>query len=193
MQDQLFSYSAAVLGGLLLGYFLRYAYRTWLYTRPRRGSAATRFGESIRLRDLYRAAVLIEEEGNAFYLRMADKASLPGTRELCLALAAEEVKHRDFVQGQLDAWRPLAPHAAHWPAFLEKLKTEGFFAAAPGDGVSETELAAYAIRQEAKSVEFYRLFETAFPEAWKKAQIHRLVEEELDHEARLRAAYPGAA
>lgn len=193
MQDQIFSYSAAALGGLLLGYFLRSVYRSWRYTRPRRGSAVTRFGENIRLRDLYRAAVLIEEEGNAFYLKMAEKASRPETRELCLSLAGEEVKHRDFVQAQLDAWRPLAPHAVQWPAFLEKLKAEGFFAAAPADGAGEKEMAAYAIRQEIKSAEFYRLFEKAFPDAWKKAQIHSLVEEELRHEARLRSAYPGAA
>lgn len=193
MQDQIFYYSAAALGGLLLGHFLRSAYRAWRYTRPRRGSAVTRFGENIRLRDLYRAAVLIEEEGNAFYLKMAAKASLPETRDLCLALAAEEVGHRAFVQTQLDAWRTLPPHAAQWLAFVEKLKAEGFFAGAPGDGASEKELAAYAIRQEAKSAEFYRLFEKAFPDAWKKVHIHRLVEEELRHEARLRSAYPGAA
>ncbi len=193
MQDHFFYYSAAALGGLLLGYFLRSAYRVWSFTRPRRGSAVTRFGENVRLRDLYRAAVLIEEEGSAFYLKMAEKASRPETKELCLALAQEEVKHRLFVQEQLDAWRPLAPHAVQWPAFLEKLKAEGFFAAAPGAGASETELAAYAISQEAKSAEFYRLFEKSFPDAWKKGHIHTLVEEELRHEARLRASYPGAA
>lgn len=193
MQDQLFSYSAAALGALLLGYLLKSVYRAWRYTRPRRGSAVTRFGEGIRLRDLYRAAVLIEEEGNAFYLRMAAKAAVPETKDLCLALAGEEMKHRAFAQEQLDAWRPLAPHAVHWPAFVEKLKAEGFFSAAPGDGASERELAAYAIRQEVKSAEFYGLFEKAFPEAWKKARIHTLVEEELRHEARLRSAYPGAA
>lgn len=193
MQDQLFYYSAAAFGGLLLGYFLRHVYRAWRYSRPRRGSAVTRFGEGIRLRDLYRAAVLIEEEGNAFYLKMAEKASSPETRELCLALAQEELAHRAFVQEQLDAWRPLAPHAVQWPAFLEKLKAEGFFSDAPGAGASEAEMAGYAIRQEVRSAEFYRLFEKSFPAAWKKAHMHTLVEEELRHEARLRSAYPGAA
>lgn len=192
MNDQILIYSAAAAIAAFFVYLVVTARRAWLYARPRRGSAMTRFGENIRLRDLFRLAVLLEEEGRAFYLKMAEKAAAPEVKELCLELAGEEVKHRDLLQRQLDSWRPLAIHAAQWPAFLEKVKKEGFFGNPPGEGASEKEMAAYAIGQEIKSAEFYQLFEAAFPDAWKRLEIHGLVAQERAHEARLRAAYPGA-
>ena len=192
MNDPILIYSAAAIAAAFLVYFGMTARRAWLHAKPRRGSAMTRFGENIRLRDLFRLAVLLEEEGRAFYLKLAERAAAPAVKELCLELAGEEVKHRDRLQAQLDGWRPLAVHAAHWPAFLEKVKQEGFFGNPPGEGASEKEMAAYAIGQEMKTAEFYQLFETAFPDAWKRVEIHDLVVQERVHEARLRAAYPGA-
>lgn len=193
MNEQLYLYASGAASAGLILYFILAGRRPGLRARPLRGSAMTRFGENIRLRDLFRLAVLLEEEGLAFYLKMAEKASVPAVKELCLELAGEEVKHRDLLQGQLDSWSPLAVHPARWSAFLEKVKKEGFFGNPPGEGASEKEMAAYAISQEIKSAEFYGLFEQAFPDAWKRVEIHRLVVQERAHEARLRAAYPGAA
>lgn len=192
MNPDIYVYAAALAAAGILVYFILAARGAWLRSRPRRGSSMTRFGENIRLRDLFRLGVLLEEEGGAFYLRMAGKAAGQAARALCLQLAAEEEKHRGLLQGQLNSWRPLGVHAVQWPLFLEKVKKEGFFGQPPADSASEREMAAYAISQEIKSAEFYRLFEDSFPEAWKRAEIHRLVAEERAHEARLRAAYPGA-
>jgi rubrerythrin len=193
MKDPFILYTLIAAAVLACVYFAASLARSWRHSRARRGSRVTRFGDNVHLRDLYRVAVLIEEDGHAFYLKMAGKASDPDSRDLCLALAAEELRHRDLVNGQLAQWRELAPHAAQWPVFVEKVRAEGFFAEPPGEDAPVKELAAYAIRQEIKSAEFYKLFEDAFPDAWKRAQIHRLVEEELRHEAKLRAAFPGAA
>jgi rubrerythrin len=157
---------------------------------PAEGTAFARFGPNIRLRDLFRLAIMIEEKGMALYLDMEKKALDPETKKLCAWLADEEADHRRFVQGYLDKWRPLPPHLTEWPAFMAKVKQEGFFSDPPAEFVSEDEMAAYAISQEAKSSEFYALFEHAFPGAWKQAKMHKLVEEERSHEARLRAAYP---
>lgn len=157
---------------------------------PAPGSAFAGYGVSLRLRDLFRLAVMIEEQGKDFYKRLEARAAAPETKQLCAWLAGEEEKHRHFVQDHLNKWRLLPPHRTEWPAFLEKVKQEGFFAGPPPDSASEEELASYAIGQEAKSAEFYRNFEAAFPEAWKRERLHRLVKEELSHEARLRAAYP---
>lgn len=191
MNEHIYLYAAAAAAAGLILYFILAGRRSWLRAKPSHGSDMTRFGENIRLRDLFRLAVLLEEEGLAFYLKMAEKASVPAAKELCLELAGEEVKHRDLLQGQLDSWRPLAVHAAQWPALLEKVRQEGFFGNPPREGASEKELAAYAINQEIKSAEFYGLFEQAFPDAWKRVEIHELVAQERAHEARLRAAYPG--
>jgi len=144
----------------------------------------------VRLRDLFRVAVLIEENGKDFYLKMEARAGRPETKKLCAWLAAEEDRHRLFAQAHLDRWQPLGTHLTDWPILLERVKQEGFFAAPPSAGAAETEMAAFAIKQEIKSAEFYRLFEQAFPEAWKRSRLDRLVQEELAHEARLRAVYP---
>ncbi|OGR67551.1 MAG: hypothetical protein A2081_06515 [Elusimicrobia bacterium GWC2_61_19] len=180
--------AAALAAGLL-------AYR--LLRRPgqpdekaKQGSGLSEFGTDIRLRDLFRLAVLMEEQGKKFYIKMAVTAKDTETRKLCALLAEEEAAHGQLFQGHLDRWRPIGLNMRTWPAFLEKVKQEGFFADPPPADASEDEMAAYAIRQEIKTAEFYALFEQAFPEAWKKDHLRRLVEQEKRHERLLRAAYP---
>lgn len=179
--------SAAAAAGLLFYFFRR---RDAGAAAPAPGSAFAKYGPGLHLRDLFRLAVMLEEQGKDLYLKMQARAADPETKKLCAWLAGEEEKHRRFVQDSLGKWRRLPPHLTEWPAFLEKVKQEGFFAEPPADSAPEEELAAYAIRQEAKSAEFYRSFEGSFPEAWKRERLDRLVREELAHEAKLRAAYP---
>lgn len=180
--------AAAVTAGLVF-YFVRKKDRPANAT-PAMGSKLYEFGPEIRLRDLYKLAVEIEKEGEAFYLALAEKASRPETRELCLALAVEEQGHRNFFQSRLNQWRPLGVNVATWPAFVARVRQECLFCDPPGDGASEEEMAAYAIAQEARTAAFYAMFEPAFPDAWKRDEIRRMVAEEKSHEARLRAAYP---
>lgn len=179
----------AALGGAGLAYYL-IRRGTAAQTAPAPGSPFSRYGERIRLRDLFRLAVMLEEKGEELYLRLAKKAARPETKNLCEWLAEQEVTHREFAQGRLARWRTLAPHLTEWPAFLEKVKQEGFFENAPGNDADEDELAAFAIRQEVKSAEFYASFENSFPEAWKRDNLLKLVEEERSHERMLRENYP---
>lgn len=181
--------AAALAGGVLFFSFLRRGNDG--AAAPAAGSALHNLGVNVRLRDLFRVAVLIEEKGKDFYLKMEARAADPETKKLCAWLAEEEEKHRQFAQDHLDKWRPLGTHLTEWPILLERVKKEGFFAEPPAAGAAETEMAAFAIKQEIKSAEFYRLFEQAFPEAWKRSRLDRLVQEERAHEAKLRAAYPG--
>lgn len=154
------------------------------------GSAFAKYGDKVRLRDLYRLAVMLEEKGEELYLKLAAKTSSQDIKKLCAWLAGQEVLHRQFAQDRLDRWRPLPPHLTEWPAFLSKVDQENFFGNPPGDDASEEQLAAFAIRQEIKSAEFYAKFEGSFPEAWKRERMQRLVEEERRHEKALREAYP---
>ena len=189
MPKPLHLYALAAAAGLLA--FLYFHLRSKrLAARPSEGSAFRKYGEDIRLRDIFRLAALIEQEGRTLYLNMAAKAAKPETRKLCEELAEEETAHLRLIQAQLGSWRPLAPNFLLWPAFLEKVKQDNLFGGAPGPEAAEDTMAAFAIRQEFKTAEFYRSFEEAFPEAWKRAQLHELVLEELGHETQLRAAYP---
>lgn len=158
--------------------------------RPADNSVFRKFGAHVRLRDLYRFAVMMEEEGTAFYLKMAELALDPAARKLCVSLADEETQHRAYFQDRLDRWRELPPNRMEWPVFLENVRKEGLFAAAPAGNATEDEMAAFAIRQERRTADFYRMFETAFPDAWKKEKLMDLVRQELAHEQKLRAAYP---
>jgi len=157
---------------------------------PKRGTPLAGLGIHARLRDFYRLAVSLEEDGRAFYLKLAAKAQDPATEKLCISLAAEEAVHKRKFQDQLDRWNELSPNPMEWPVLLEQVKKAGIFTDPPGDGASEEEMARYAISQEIKSAEFYSLFERSFPHAWKNAKMRVLVIEELEHEIKLRAAYP---
>jgi len=183
------SAAAAALAGAGLFYFF-FRRGTGASQTPATGSAFAKYGPEVRLRDVFRLAVMIEEKGEALYLKLAVKALRPETRKLCQWLADQEAAHRQFVQEQLGKWRALPPHLTQWPAFLEKVRQEGFFEAPPEADAPEEQLAAYAIREEIKSAEFYALFEQSFPAAWKRLSMRRLVDEERAHEAALREAYP---
>lgn len=189
MNEHQLIYAAAALAAILASwYFMRRG--AWLNVAPAAGSELKRFGEFVRLRDIFRVAILIEEEGYAFYMKMAKKAKDEKTKELCESLAEEETHHRQLFSELLNHWNPLGVNPLTWPDFVEKVKKEGFFGYPPDENATEEEMAAYAIKQEIKSAQFYQMFETAFPEAWKRVRLHRLVLEERSHEARLRASYP---
>jgi rubrerythrin len=158
---------------------------------PREGTPLSEVGPSARLRDFYRLAVMLEEEGVALYGRLSAQTKDPAVQKLCATLAAEEATHRQRFRSQLDRWNTLPPNPAEWPALLERAKASGIFTDPPGGDATEHEVARFAIRSEVKSAEFYRHFEKAFPDAWRRGKIADLVVEELSHERRLRAVYPG--
>lgn len=161
-----------------------------LTAAPARGALPDSFGPEVRLRDIYRLAVTLEEEARDFYLRMARLVKNPETKKLCYMLAQEETGHAKVLNSSMAAWRPLPPNVKTWPELLEKVKRSGLFENPPGEGASEEELAGFAIRQEIKSAELYSTFEKAFPDAWKAGKLRKLIAEERRHEALLRAEYP---
>lgn len=187
-QTLLLSAAVILAAGLAAYHFLRQPEE--MEESPRPGSAMEKFGPDVRLRDLYRLAVLMEEEGMALYLKLTEQAVNPETRRLCAKLADEEAEHKQLFQDKLHRWRSLSPNRLTWPAFLERVKHEGLYGAPPDGKAAEEEMAAYAILQEKKTVEFYRMFENSFPDAWRREKLKDLVEQERSHERKLREAYP---
>jgi len=189
MNGHLLIYVAVVIAAALLVNIFR-SRGDWLEASPAEGNLLKEFGKNIRLRDLFRLAAIMEEDGRDFYLKMAEKALDKKTRELCQRLAGEETEHMQLFLNRLSHWKPLAASIITWPSFLKKVKQEGFLEDAPDENSSEDQMAEYAIQQEIKAARFYQMFETAFPEAWKRVHIQQLVLQERSHEAELRAAYP---
>jgi len=187
-QTLLLSAAVILAAGLAAYHFLRGPDE--LEESPRPGSDFEKFGVEIRLRDLFRLAVLLEEEGMALYLKLADMAMSPDTRKLCAKLAEDEVEHKQLFLDRLGRWRSLHPNRVTWPLFLEKVKAEGLYDNPPGGTATEKEMAAFAILQERRTVEFYRMFENSFPDAWRREKLKDLVEQERSHEQKLREAYP---
>lgn len=189
LEPLLISLSIAIIGA----WTVISARRTrFLKSRPASGVLPEGFGTDLRLRDIYRLAVILEEDARDLYLRMAKLVKKPEAKRLCYMLAQEETIHLKKVSSRLGAWRTLAPNMRTWPELLARVKKEGFYEDTPGLDATEEELASFAIRQEIKTAAFYALFEKAFPEAWKRDQLHKLVEDERRHEAMLRAEHPHA-
>ena len=189
MENFLFLTSGAVIAAFLF-YFL---FRRGGYPdeAPAAGSVFSGYGTEVRVRDIFRLALTLEEKGADLYERLEKAADEPGTKKLCAWLAGQEKAHGRLIKSTLEKWRSLHPHLTGWAELLRLAEKQGFFSAPPPSGASEKELGAYAIEQERKSVEFYSAIEASFPQAWKRARLHRLAEEERTHLARLREVYPG--
>lgn len=187
--NALYFSAAVVLAAALIIYRLTRG-QDAMEEKPAPGSDFSRFGGDIRLRDLYRLAVMLEEEGVALYLKLAQLAENDATRKLCMKLSEDEEEHRQLFRDRLDRWRTLNPNKVTWPLLLEQVKLEGLFDNPPGPKAEEKAMAAFAIRQERHTVEFYRMFEKSFPDAWRREKLQDLVDQELSHEQKLREAYP---
>lgn len=161
-----------------------------LMAGPRKGSVLDRMEGTVRLRDLFRLAVEIEDEGVAFYRGLAERARNEAVRKFCERLAAEEYAHGELFRRQLGGWRRLPSNKLLLRTLLEQAVRQGIFSRAPGPDASEEEMIAYAVEQEKKTAEFYRAFEKAFPETWKRAHMRELVEEEERHARDLLTSYP---
>ncbi len=189
MINPTFLYIVAAVAAAGAALYLAFS-RRWLQAGPEKGTIFDRLEGPVRLRDIFRLAVTIEDDGIIFYRSMAERAEDPAVKSLCSRLAEEETAHKALFEAQLGQWQPLPPHKLLFPALMKQARKKGIFIHPPGQEATESEMAAYAIGQEIKTVKFYQAFEKAFPQAWKRAHMHDLVLEEMTHEYVLRTAYP---
>jgi len=180
--------TAVAVSGVI--FYLASSHARRLGAAPVKGTVLDLLEGTVRLRDVFRLAVAIEEEGIAFYGGLARRVNTPSVKALCSRLAAEEFSHKELFERQLGRWRALHTHKVLSSALLEHARKQGILIDPPGEGATEEAMAKFAIAQETKTAEFYLSFEKAFPQAWKRAHIQELVLEERRHEADLRAAYP---
>ncbi|HBA60534.1 MAG TPA: hypothetical protein DCZ92_06905 [Elusimicrobia bacterium] len=193
MSDNIIYFLTAAIIALFAAHFIAQYVRSRSadeWSPPKKGSRMALLGINARLRDFYRLAVLIEEGGREVYLELARMAKTPETRALCSGLAESEAAHKQLFQDYIERWDTLPPNKAEWPVLLEQMKKAGIFEDRPARGAREDELAWWAIRQEIKTADFYLLFEHSFPDSWRKLRMHELVQEEREHERKIRSAYP---
>ena len=144
----------------------------------------------LRLRHILKAGIFMEEQGEFFYNRLAEKVTDAKVKNLCHRLAQDEIRHKRLLEDTLLRWLPLPFNRGSLRLFEEELKSRGIFLNPPSADSAEEEMVKYAIGQEEKSADFYLSFERYFPDAWKRMHIQMLVMEERSHANELISSYP---
>ncbi len=137
--------------------------------------------------ELLDAAMYKEIASQAFYIASQGKAEDPGARALLQELAAEELRHSQWLKKlKEDGLKLPRRHAQQIP----DLMIGEYLTASPtmeGAGLQETLI--FAMKRELQSIDFYtRLMGTMSGEPAKRL-CQRLVQEELRHKLKLELFY----
>jgi rubrerythrin len=181
--DEIVAYMLGIFfGGAILSLFFNFKSR-WLKALPKKGVIFhnLKVKKNIHLRHLLRVGILLEQRGEDFYDKLTEKATNLNVRSLCRKLAIDEVRHKHFIEKILYRWLPIPIDIHSLALFERELKKKGIFLDSPSPDASVEDLIKYAIEQEKKMADFFLSFENAFPEAWKRMDIEKLVSEERGH------------
>lgn len=146
----------------------------------------------LNAKQLVQNAVRLEENGEGFYRRWAEKTQDPASKKFLFHLADEEVKHRELFQSMADLVTDLPMDAdvygeymAYMQGFVdETLFNEKVYAAEMAEINTLAEAVEFAMRQELDSVLFYLELKTFVP-ADQEGMIEAIVKEERRHYADL--------
>jgi len=144
----------------------------------------------VHLRHIFEVGLMITKQGEAFYIDLAQKVLDPAAKALCRNLARIERRHVQLIETTLSEWRSLSIDKESMDFYGQELKRRGIFMDSPPADATEENVAQYAIRQERGMVDFYRAFEDAFSDSWRRMYIQQLVTEERGCMRDLVAAYP---
>lgn len=143
--------------------------------------------QKIHLRHLIQVGILMEERGNAFYDSFAGKALDQDVKRVSLWLAGHELLHKQLLEDIISQWLPIPVDKGRIAVIENELKVRGIFVKPPLPDFTEREFIEYAISIENKMINFYLFFEEKFTAAWKQMNVHKIVNEERNHAAQLKA------
>lgn len=135
-----------------------------------------------QLDDLLAAAIASELEANGFYRKVAERANNPQVRQIFTELAAEELGHRDFLEG-----------ARHDPNLVNRLSAPAadyhVAEATPLPALSidmqPADAIALAMKKEQQAVELYRGLSARASDPTLAAALIGLSNMEQGHKTRL--------
>lgn len=138
--------------------------------------------------EVFQLAVRIEENGEKFYRRMAEKFDEPNTKNLFTFLADEEVGHKKIYQEILSTIETYTPHESYpgeYFAYLRSYADNIIFSQKEFDKKLETitdviSALDFAINAEVSSILYYQEVKNIVPEN-KHHQIEKIVDEERKH------------
>jgi rubrerythrin len=138
--------------------------------------------------EVFQLAIRIEENGEKFYRKMAEKFAEPTTRQLFTFLADEEVGHKKIYQEILSTIETYTPHESYpgeYFAYLRSYADNIIFSQKEFDKKLETitdvmSALDFAINAEVSSILYYQEIKNIVPEN-KHHQIEKIVDEERKH------------
>jgi rubrerythrin len=191
---ELLIYAAGIVFGVAALYFIFKFKSKWLEAMPKENVSFRdqEIETKVPLRYMFQVAVLIEEQGKEFYEKLAEKASDVKAREFWQGLANDETDHKRLFESILSRWLPRPADKRSLDSLVQALRDRGLFSIPPLPDATEEDVIKYAIQQEEMTADFYLSFESAFPDAWKRTHIRRLVTIEREHAERLRHFLPAS-
>ena len=191
--DEILAYGLGIFFGAAVLSFMFNFKTKWLNDQPKDDSFFPRHKvrKKLHLRHIFQMAILIEEKGQEFYYKLADKAVEANLKHMCRSIAQDEAKHKKLFEDTLFRWLPLTADREYLISFAaNELRARGIFLNPPDFTATEDDMARYSIDQEKKMADFYISFENSFPHAWKRMHLQQIVMEERKHASDLMTAYP---
>jgi len=142
--------------------------------------------------EIFQFAIRIEQNGENFYRKMAEKLDDKPLQDLFISLADEEVKHKKIYQNmvsEIESYEPFESYSGEYYEYLRAYADNIVFdeeklddkIAAISDKLSAID---FAIDNEISSILYYQEIKNLVPKG-KHAQIDKIIEEERKHFARL--------
>ena len=138
--------------------------------------------------EVFQLAIRIEENGEKFYRKMAEKFEEPTTKELFTFLANEEVGHKKIYQeilSTIEKYTPRESYPGEYFAYLRSYADNIIFSQKEFDTKLESiadvmSALDFAINAEVSSILYYQEVKNIVPEN-KHHQIEKIVDEERKH------------
>jgi len=142
--------------------------------------------------EIFQFAVRIEENGEKFYRDTAEKFGNDRFKELFLALADEEVKHKEIFENMVSKIESYEPHESYPGEYFlylrayadkiifdeEKLTGEIARITTPVEAID------FAIEKEWESISYYNEIKGSVSEG-QRGQVNKIIEEERKHFTKL--------
>jgi rubrerythrin len=144
--------------------------------------------------EILKAAIRIEENGEVFYRKMADKLETQQIKDTFIYLADEDGKHKkifeDMLSKEVDDYEPFESYTGEYIAYLRAYADEHIFSKEKTGLLmvkkikTATEAIKFAIGIELDSIHYYGEAKNFVPEHQKKT-IEKIIEEERSHYLKL--------
>jgi rubrerythrin len=144
--------------------------------------------------EILKAAIRIEENGEVFYRKMADKLESQQIKDTFIYLADEDGKHKkifeDMLSKEADNYEPFESYTGEYMAYLRAYADDHIFSKDKTGQImakkikTAMEAVKFAIEIELDSIHYYSEVKNFVPEHQIKT-IEKIIEEERSHYLKL--------